>query len=154
MKRLSDLLTQLNKHIAHADCSNTSISTATVGWHIEHTLLVINQIIATLQTSEPSKYESKFSFWKLVIFTTKKIPRGKAKAPKQVQPANSFTITSLQNHLLQAQAAIQQLSSLQANHYFKHPIFGNLNVKSTIKFLGIHTSHHLNIINDIVKNSK
>lgn len=154
MKRLSALLTQIAHQIPNAYRSNTSISTSPVGWHIEHALLVINQIIAALQASDPSNYQPKLSFWKLVIFTTQKIPRGKVKAPKQVQPVDTFTVASLHTHLLHTQSAIQQLSSLQANQHFKHPMFCHLNIKSTIKFLSIHTSHHLHIINDIVKGGK
>ena len=37
------------------------------------------------------------------------------------------------------------------NAYFRHLIFGNLNKKRTIRFLQIHTAHHLKIIQDILK---
>lgn len=35
--------------------------------------------------------------------------------------------------------------------FFKHPYFGNLNVKDAIKMLKLHTRHHIDIINDIIK---
>ena len=37
------------------------------------------------------------------------------------------------------------------NAYFRHLIFGYLNKKRTIRFLQIHTAHHLKIIKDILK---
>jgi hypothetical protein len=43
------------------------------------------------------------------------------------------------------------LDTLHPNNYFKHPLFGNLNIKSTIKMLVLHTRHHIGIINDIMK---
>jgi hypothetical protein len=36
------------------------------------------------------------------------------------------------------------------DHFFEHPYFGKLKLKETIRFLEIHTTHHLSIIEDIV----
>ena len=154
MKKILSQLAELEYNIANASITNTTISQSAVGWHVEHALLVINKIVETLEKSNPADYKSKFSFLKMVIFITKKIPRGKIKAPKQVQPTNHFTTESLAQHMQLAKAAIQRISFLQPNNYFEHPIFGKLNVKQTIPFLSIHTQHHLHIINDIVKTSQ
>ncbi len=154
MKKLLDLITKPEANILNQKLINSSVSTSSVGWHIEHTLLVINQIVTTVQASDASKYQPKFSFLKLIIFITQKIPRGKAKAPKLVHPKDDITSELLEHNLKTATIAIQKLSQLQPNQYFEHPIFGKLNVKQTIKFLAIHTSHHLHIINDIVKSGK
>lgn len=154
MKKLLLLLTQLENNIANASITNTNISQASIGWHIEHTLLVINKVVEALEKSNPADYKSKFSFFKIIIFITKKIPRGKVKAPKHVQPTNNYTTESLTKHIQLAQAAINKITLLQPNNYFDHPIFGKLNLKKTIPFLNIHTQHHLNIINDIIIGSK
>ena len=44
------------------------------------------------------------------------------------------------------------LETLNANSYFKHPYFGDLNLKKTLWFLNLHTNHHLKIIKDIADN--
>lgn len=116
--------------------------------------MVINKVVETLEKSNPADYKSKFSFLKMVIFITRKIPRGKVKAPKHVQPSNNFTTEKLTQHVQLAHAAINKISLLQPNNYFDHPIFGKLNVKQVIPFLTIHTQHHLNIINDMLKGGK
>ena len=154
MNKILTLITELESNIANATIINPNISNASVGWHIEHTLLVINKVVSTLENSNPAAYKSKFSFWKTIIFITKKIPRGKVKAPKHVLPTIDVTTDSLMQHLQLAQASINKISILQPNNYFDHPIFGKLNVKETIPFIVIHTQHHLHIINDIVKGSK
>jgi hypothetical protein len=56
----------------------------------------------------------------------------------------------LKDSIAKAKENIASLASAQKNHYFEHPYFGKLNLKPTIKFLKIHTKHHLKIINDIL----
>lgn len=79
----------------------------------------------------------------------KKIPRGKAKAPKSVQPKSDYTLESLQEKLLKTRSKIAELQLLSKDHYFQHPGLGNMKLKQMIKFLEIHTRHHLKIIHDI-----
>jgi hypothetical protein len=78
-----------------------------------------------------------------------KIPRGKARAPKVVQPEGYISKESLQMHLDKVYQNIENWEALHENCYFFHPYFGNLNKKATEKFLALHTKHHLKIIEDI-----
>ena len=149
---LAALLDQLENHIPCSESMNFSVSQSSVGWQIEHSLLTINGIITAIQNSNPKEYSWQLSFIKWVILATKKIPRGKAKAPKVVVPKEGITIADLELHLAKARDAIKALEFVSKNHFFKHPYFGNLKKKQTILFLEIHTQHHLKIIHDIVSN--
>jgi hypothetical protein len=151
MKNIDAIMPELANYIADYNQSNKAISEASVGWHIEHSLLVIKQITATVAQSEPKLYKSKFNVKRFVVFLTKTIPRGKAKAPKVVIPSDNITADSLQESLKNTYQAIAYLKDCQENQYFMHPFFGQLNKKQTIKFLAIHTEHHLKIIRDILK---
>ena len=151
MKNLDAILPELANYIADYNQSNHAISEASVGWHIEHSLLVIKQVTATVAQSEPKLYKSKFNVKRFVVFLTKTIPRGKAKAPKVVIPSEEITVDLLQESLKNTYQAITYLKDCEANQYFMHPFFGQLNKKQTIKFLEIHTQHHLKIIRDILK---
>ena len=148
---LATLLDQLENHIQYSESTNFLVSQSTVGWQIEHSLLTINGIITAIQNSNPKEYSWQFSFMKWIILATKKIPRGKAKAPKVVVPKEGVTIANLEQHLAKAIDAIKALEFVSKNHFFKHPYFGNLKKKQTILFLEIHTHHHLKIIRDIVR---
>ena len=154
MKKLEQLIIELENKIPQQKVVNNTVSKGSVGWHIEHTLLTFNLIIEALKKSNPADYKWKFSFTKLLVFTMNKIPRGKAKAPSVVQPKNDFDTNSLKRHVINAKEKLKELDSLQSNNYFGHPFFGKLNLKPSKKFLVIHTQHHLNIINDIVKSEK
>jgi hypothetical protein len=151
MKNLDAIVPELATYIPKYNQYKTAISEAAVGWHIEHSLLVIKQITATVAQSEPKLYKSKFNVKRFVVFLTKTIPRGKAKAPKVVIPSEEITVDLLQESLKNTYQAITYLKDCEANQYFMHPFFGQLNKKQTIKFLAIHTEHHLKIIRDILK---
>ena len=151
MKNLDALVPELANYIPNFNQSNKSISEVTVGWHIEHCLLVIKQITSTVAQSEPKLYKSKFNMSRFFVFLSKTIPRGKAQAPKVVIPTEEITLDSLKASLANTYQAITYLKDCEEHQYFMHPFFGQLNKKQTIKFLAIHTEHHLKIIKDILK---
>ncbi|MEI8074353.1 MAG: DinB family protein [Bacteroidota bacterium] len=149
MKELEEQLDLLESKIPEYELLNTSISTSNIGWHIEHSLLVISGIIETTANSNPKDYQWAFNWRQILVFIQGKIPRGKARAPKAVQPQINYTIESLTEHVTSTRAKLEKLKQLDKDKYFKHPGLGNLNLKQTIKFLEIHTNHHLKIINEI-----
>lgn len=142
---------KLEAALAHADALNTKVSAANVAWHIDHSLRVIIGICNTLANSNPAEYKWKFNFVRTLIMWRGSIPRGKGKAPKAVLATDAITTQSITEQLTKAKQAIQQLDTLPANSFFKHPYFGLLNLKPSIEFLHLHTKHHLGIIDDIVK---
>lgn len=151
MNSLLPLLQQLESHISNFEKTNPKVSNSTVGWQIDHCLLVINGIIGQIEISDPLKYQPKWTFPKFMVFTTGKIPRDKAKAPKVVIPTQVATQEELLAKLAAAKNNVLKLDSFSENQFFNHPFFKDLNVKQTKKFLTIHTKHHLKIIEDILK---
>ena len=151
MKNLDAIVPDLATYFPNYNQSNKAISEASVGWHIAHCLLVIKQVTATVAQSEPSLFKSKFNLSRFCVFLLNTIPRGKAKAPKVVIPADNITLDALQASLTNTYQAIAYLKDCQEKQYFMHPFFGQLNKKQTIQFLAIHTAHHLKIIRDIVR---
>lgn len=147
---IKQLIHQLDAHIVHFEKENATVSSQTIGWHIQHSLLVIQQITKTLSTSNPKEYKWKFNFWRLVILGKNKIPRGKGKAPSRVLPKETITKELLESNSLQAKELINTISTLDKNQFFTHPFFGDLNLNPAKKFIALHTQHHLNIINDII----
>jgi hypothetical protein len=149
MKKLHSLVDQLSAYIPLSEKANHAISEVNIGWHIEHACLVIIKITETIKHSNPDQFKSKFSFIKLVVFLTGKFPRGKAKAPAAVMPVEQSTPFQLLESISNAKRAIEELNNCAKNQFFTHPIFGNLNKAKTFPFLGIHTNHHIRIIQDI-----
>lgn len=150
-KKLNLALNSLETHIENHAVSNPKISNSNVAWHIDHSLKVINKVIASLQSSDPNTYKNNFSFLGKVFFTLGFFPRGKAKAPKHVKPPEVILKEDLLSQTELAKNNIKTIADLDNNAYFKHPIFGNVNTKRVAHFLALHTNHHLKIINDILK---
>jgi hypothetical protein len=153
MKKLQLILDQLESHIPDFEKTNPTVSNSTIGWQIDHSLLVINAVVAELKNSNPEKYKWKFNRMRLFIQIVNTIPRGKARVPKTVEPIKIATIKELQTKLELARKSIAEISILPAKSFFTHPFFGDLNLKSAIWFLKLHTKHHLKIVLDIRKTS-
>ena len=151
MHKLNYLINELESLIPKYECLDIRISKSPVGWHMEHTLLTLSLIIEQLKRSDPITYKWQFNFTRILVFTINKIPRGRAKAPKVVQPKTDFNESTIKIHLDSVSKKIEELNLLKQDNYFEHPYFGNLNLKPTIKFLELHTKHHLSIIRDIIR---
>ena len=152
MQELHKLLNQLESDISSFDKVNLAVSSGSVGWHIEHSLKTIDQIVTACKNSNPSNYEWRFNFNRFLILTiAKKIPRGKAKAPKIVRPEGEISSETLGLSLSKVKENLMDWKDLDKNTHFPHPFFGILNKKETEIFLALHTKHHLMIIDDILK---
>jgi len=149
-KKISNVIAILECHIENHNVSNSKVSTGNVGWHIDHSLKVINNVIVALQKSDPNSYKKNFSFLGKLFFKLGYFPRGKAKAPKHVKPPEVVLKEDLISQMQQAKIHIESIASLDKNAYFKHPLFGNINTTRVYRFLMLHTNHHLKIINDII----
>lgn len=151
MKKLSAFINELETQLPNKSVVNDAVSKSSVCWQIDHSLIVINGVISQLQKSDPSDYKAEFNFKRWLIFTTNHIPRGKARAPKLVNPEVEATEQELIEKIILAKKNIETIDTLNRNQFFRHPFFSDLNVKQTKKFLTLHTFHHLKIIRDLVK---
>jgi hypothetical protein len=154
MRKLEQLISELESNIAHHELTVPHVSAGSVGWHIEHSLLVLNTVIGALAKSDPLNYKRRFDIRRTTVMLLGRIPRGKIRAPKAVQPSTEFNKDSLQQHVHQTRENLKTLGQLSAGHYFTHPFLGDFKLGPAIKFITIHTKHHYHIIQDIVGNKK
>jgi hypothetical protein len=148
---LKNQLTKIEANLPLIDKENPKVSISTVGWQLDHALKVFNAVSEWTENSNPEDYKSKFSFWRIVLFPLGYFPRGKVKAPKYVLPPEVIKIEDLNTQIQTARTHVERLIALPENAYYKHFIFGMLSKKQTLRFLQMHTNHHLKIVNDILK---
>ena len=148
---LKNQLTKIESHFPFIDKENPKVSKSTIGWQLDHTLKVFNAVSESTENSNPKDYKFKFSFWRSVLFPLGYFPRGKVKAPKYVMPPEVIKTEDLHAQILTARTHVEKLRALPEKAYFKHFIFGMLSKKQTLRFLQMHTNHHLKIVNDLLK---
>lgn len=149
--RLNAKLDEVASYVEVRDSKNLEVSAAAVSWHIDHVFLVVNQIYKSVEQSEESNYKSEFNIKGAYVFTFNKMPRGKATAPESVRPKENVGIDTIQMHYDQALTTVEKFSDLPEKKHINHPVLGTMNRDETVKFLTIHTEHHLKIIRDILK---
>jgi hypothetical protein len=149
MQSLMELFRALESKIPGHEKCDRLVSVESVGWHIQHSIMVAERVITAVQQSDPGRYRWKFNWKRSYVFMLRKIPRGKIKAPTSVTPKENISAASLRNTMEYVLGKIRELETMKANQYFSHPFLGELNVKHTIKFIELHTKHHLEIINEI-----
>ena len=151
MKKLLQVLNDFEKQAPLYSNNNKLVSEANVGWHIMHSCLVITSITEAIRKSDPSLYKMNFSWKAFFVLLFNKIPRGKAKAPSFTQPANEVSMDMVLQQIAEARKSAELLLTADKSQYFTHPIFGDLQLPTAIKFLHVHTYHHEKIIRDILQ---
>ncbi|MBT8287689.1 MAG: DUF1569 domain-containing protein [Bacteroidia bacterium] len=148
---LDDYLGEIESFIDRGDSLNQEVSQVSVAWHLHHSLLTIDQIYMTLETSDPEKFESEISAIRTLSLTGNFIPRGLAQSPDSVRPPEEFTNQDIKELLDKIKRLESKFTDLDEHSFFDHPYFGHLNRSHSMRFLQVHTNHHLKIIKDIVK---
>ena len=95
MEKIIKQLAELSAFIPRFEEENLAVSNVNIGWQIDHSLRVTNQVISALVRSNPEEYKPRFNWRKYYIFFTKRIPRGKVRAPKGILPTEEITESSL-----------------------------------------------------------
>ncbi len=150
MRNLPVLINELETKLPFIEQKKESVSQATVGWHIEHSLLALIKMISAVEHSNPADYKWKFNIKRTVVLLLDKFPRGRAKAPASVKPGEVINNNSIAPLLLKAKQKAESFEKLSKDKFFTHPVFGDLRVKQARRIIAIHTRHHIKIINDIL----
>jgi hypothetical protein len=151
MGTLQQLIKILQNYISNGDMRNRAVSKGDVKWHIDHCLRVIINITGTLKSSTPSDYKWKFNSKRAIVLLTKKIPRGRGRAPLSVTPTENLSEEELHKKCEDAIRRVNELENLPSKSHFAHPYFGDVSLRGAKKFLAIHTQHHIKIIEEILE---
>lgn len=150
MKTLLALVSELETKLPFIEQKEEAVSYATVGWHLEHSLLAMVKMISATEHSNPADYQWKFNLKRSLVLLLGRIPRGRAKAPAAVRPGEAISTETITPLLERAKQKVELFEKLSSDKFFTHPVFGDVKLKQARRVIAIHTAHHLAIINDII----
>ena len=150
MDKIEIQLQKIESLLSKIDLTNEKISKASVGWHLEHLLLILNSSLKGLTMTNPTDYNPKFSLKKFVFLNFGMIPRGKIRAPKQFIPLEIPTQESILKLMNLAKTRLKAVENLPEKSFITHPFLGDFDKKTTLRFLWLHSNHHLKIVDDIL----
>ena len=151
MRTLLALVIELETKLPFIEQKKEAVSQASVGWHLEHSLLALVKMVSATEHSNPADYKKKFNFKRFLVLLLGKIPRGRAKAPSAVKPGETISAETIIPLLEKAKQKVELFEKLSSDKFFTHPVFGDVKLKQARRVIAIHTAHHLAIINDILK---
>jgi hypothetical protein len=151
MKNIENQLQKIESLLSKIDITNARVSKASVGWHLEHLLLILNSSLKGLTMTDPADYKPAASLKKFVFLKFGLIPRGKIKAPKQFFPLEIPTRESITKLINLARKRLEAIRELPEKSFITHPFLGDFDKKTTLRFLWLHSNHHLKITDDILK---
>jgi len=151
MENITNQLQKIESLLPKIDVTNNQVSKASVGWHLEHSLLILNSSLKGLTMTDPKDYKPKFSVKKFVFLNFGLIPRGKIRAPKQFIPLEVPTQESILKLMSLTKERLEAAKNLPEKSFITHPFLGDFDKKTTLRFLWLHTNHHLKIADDILK---
>ena len=97
MRNLEIPLAELYTYISQAEKLNNKISSVNIGWHIEHTLLVIQKISESVITSDEDMYKWKFNMPRLLVFQLSMFP------PEKTSFVTVICSDGFRNHLMKCE---------------------------------------------------
>lgn len=141
---------RLEEYTVQMEAEDTTVSKVGVDWHLAHSLKTINGICDALAKSSPEDYSWSANVARTMSLTFNFIPRGRAQSPRSVIPDEVITLADLQQMIQQARLNVQKAIMLPEQANFEHPVFGVITRGEALRFLEVHTQHHLKIIEDII----
>lgn len=145
------LFDALASRIAQRNRFHAPTSAWNVGQQIEHCCLVIDSVQRALATSTPPAPRARVSLARRFVFLTGRIPRGRAQAPRSVRPQPVPEPADLEERVQGARVQVDTIRGLAPDRWFRHFAFDVLRRDEALRFLEIHTNHHLRIIRRIAR---
>ena len=138
--------------IVTGDTFSPDVSAKSSYWQLDHLLQVCLSISRVMDfPKDPLSTRIKSPYVRAFVLITTYIPRGGGKAPDIVLPKTDKNQADLLEMLDQWEQKLPKLAQLDPDAGFDHPMFGWFRRDSTLRFIRIHTKHHLKIVHDILK---
>jgi hypothetical protein len=128
------------------------------GWspaeHLDHTVKVAQSVIHRIGDAAAEPSPRKMSMIGRAVLLFGWIPRGKGKAPERLRGV-LCTVEDLEARIARYESALATVTAPTAAAarlpIVPHPRFGGLTPAEAVRFVAVHTRHHLRIVADVLK---
>lgn len=128
------------------------VSTWSPAEHIDHVLKVTKSVLDRLPSEEAAA--RGISVVGRVLLALRWFPRGKGRAPERLA-GKRCTVEELQARVARVSAAVDAADAQAIDRArirnVPHPVFGGLTPSQALRFVTVHTDHHLKIVRDILR---
>jgi len=135
--------------LAEPDLRRESVSSWTPGEHLRHCGLAIAAVRRALETSSGAPPWTWRSWIGALVLRRGRLPRGRARAPAETVP-DLAAAEPLEAALARAATDLERIRALPADAWFRHFALGTLRRDRALRFLAVHTEHHLRIVREIL----
>lgn len=151
--RIRGQAAQMRRIFAEAEGDLASRPVPRSAWcaaeHFDHTIKVAHSILALLAKPEIAAMPTGINLIGRVVLAVGWIPRGRGKSPERLRGA-AVTMDELEAKLAGLEAVIESVAGrtdAPSNiPIVRHPLFGGLTHNQALRFVAIHTHHHLKIV--------
>lgn len=128
------------------------VSAWSVAQQLDHVTKVLERSLETLLVSEV-RLERGINWIGRLLLGVGRLPRGVGKSPAAVRGverrAADLQRTVIRIRELLARLAAAKVVTASGAPVYRHPYFGGLTPAQALRFLAVHTDHHLRIVADI-----
>ena len=157
LQDLSHQLDEITTFIGRGDDSVCTLKQDVSGWtaaeQLDHVLKVNASVLArVLQQPEPEALPKGINLIGRIILGIGWIPRGKGRSPKSLrgEPAKCAALETQVASVRQQLDAVTSAHMARSTPLVPHPRFGGLSTDQALRFMVVHTEHHLKIVREIV----
>lgn len=142
----------------HLFVPNTQISDWSIGQQLHHigsvNRTVAMSLIKLVQDATDRDADRRATLTGVSVLASGYIPRGRGKAPARLRPSNDLSRGDVVNSINKSRAKVEELNVFGAllktrMGRIEHPFLGYLKPSQWVRFINVHTEHHLKIVREI-----
>ncbi len=141
----------------------TDVSGWSASEQVQHVLLAnkwaLSAVVAMLLGRGEFADSGRKNLLGTVLLRFGRIPRGKAQAPEAARPDPAVEVAELAAILQKQWGYLERIKDRRTEvptleKRFNHPILGDFSASDAIRFVRVHTSHHLKLVDKILRASR